>query len=70
MAPAGTPASVVKIVNEAVHAALADPEVAKKLMEAGTSAQSSTPQEFDARMRKDYEFYSKLVKGAALPKIQ
>ena len=33
-------------------------------------AQSSTPQEFDARMRKNCEFYSKLVKGAALPKIQ
>lgn len=70
VAPAGTPASVVGLINEAVRAALADPDVAKKLLEAGTPAQSSTPGEFDARMRKDYQSYGSLMKTAELPKLQ
>lgn len=70
VAPAGTPPSVVKKINEAVHFALADPEVQKKLLDAGTPAQPSTPEEFDARMRKDNAFYGKLIKEAALPKVE
>ena len=70
VAPAGTPATVIKQVNEAVRMALADPDIAKKLLEAGTPAQSSTPEEFDARMRRDYQSYGNVMKAAELPKLQ
>lgn len=70
VAPAGTPASVIGLINEAVRSALADPDIAKRLLEAGTPAQSSTPEEFDARMRKDYGVYGNLMKAAELPKLQ
>jgi tripartite-type tricarboxylate transporter receptor subunit TctC len=70
VAPAGTTPAVVARLNEAVRSALADPDVAKKLLDAGTPAQGSTPEAFGARMRQDHEIWGKVVKAAALPKIE
>jgi len=50
--------------------ALADPEIAKKLLEAGTPAQGSTPEEFGTRMKKDQEIWGKIVKAADMPKVE
>jgi len=70
VAPAGTPPAIISKLNDAARKALADPELAKKLLEAGTPGQSSTPDEFGARMRKDNEIWGKIVKAAALPKVE
>lgn len=70
VAPAGTPAPIVSKLNEAIRMAVADPEVAKKLLEAGTPAQGSTPEEFGARMQKDQEIWGKIVKAANMPKVE
>jgi tripartite-type tricarboxylate transporter receptor subunit TctC len=70
VAPAGTAPAIVARLNEAVSSALADPEIVKKLLDAGTPAQGSTPEEFGARMRRDHEIWGKVVKAAALPKIE
>lgn len=70
VAPAGTPPAIVSKLNEAIRKAVADPDVAKKLLDAGTPGQGSTSEEFGARMRKDYEIWGKVAKAAALPKIE
>jgi tripartite-type tricarboxylate transporter receptor subunit TctC len=70
VAPAGTPAPIIAKLNEAIRLAVADPEVAKKLLEAGTPAQGSTPEEFGTRMKKDQEIWGKIVKAADMPKVE
>lgn len=70
VAPAGTPAPIISKLNEAIRMALADPEIAKKLLEAGTPAQGSTPEEFGTRMKKDQEIWGKIVKAADMPKVE
>jgi tripartite-type tricarboxylate transporter receptor subunit TctC len=70
VAPAGTPAAIVSKLNDAIRKALADPDVTRKLLEAGTPAQGSTPEEFGARMTSDYELWGKVAKAAALPKVE
>lgn len=52
-APAGTPADVVARINAALVKAVATPAFQSRMASLGMSATSSTPAEFDARMRRD-----------------
>ncbi len=67
-APAGTPKEITNRLNAEVNKALKQPEVAKSLANQALDPWSGTPEEFDARLRADYEKYAKLVKltGAAI----
>lgn len=66
VAPKGTPAAVVSVLNSAVNAALAKPEVAARLVEIGAEPAPGTPGEFAAFMDKDAETWARVVKQAGI----
>lgn len=67
-APAGTPASVVAKVNQAVEHALKSGELSKRLADIGAEVRGGTPEAFATFWRNELVRYEKLVKltGASL----
>jgi tripartite-type tricarboxylate transporter receptor subunit TctC len=66
-APTGTPKEIIEKLREGVNAALAQPEVAKRLVASGSGEPHiTTPQEFDAMIRADYEKYGKVINEIGL----
>jgi len=63
-APAGTPAPVVKKLNEAIIQAVADPQVLTTLTPLGWDMVSSTPSELAATIRSDSARLGKVVKDS------
>jgi tripartite-type tricarboxylate transporter receptor subunit TctC len=60
---AGTPRELVAKLNSGIAAAAAQPDVAKKMAGFGVvNVTGSTPEQFGAMMRVDYEKFGKLVK--------
>jgi tripartite-type tricarboxylate transporter receptor subunit TctC len=53
VAPAGTPRAIIDKVQREIVSMYADPAIADKLQNAGISAATSTPEEFDAFVRKE-----------------
>ena len=66
-APARTPASVVNRLNAALGQALADPAVAKRLLDAGAEPAKMTPAEFSKLISSELEVYGKIVAGMKKP---
>jgi tripartite-type tricarboxylate transporter receptor subunit TctC len=68
LVPAGVPRDIVAKLNAGVVAAVASPEVNEKIAGFGVRIGTSTPEQFDALMRAEYDKYAKLVKlsGAKL----
>jgi tripartite-type tricarboxylate transporter receptor subunit TctC len=62
-APAKTPAQVVNRLNAALGQALADPAVAKRLLDAGAEPAKMTPAEFSKLISAELEVYGKIVAG-------
>ena len=60
--PAATPKDIVSRLNAEVNRALKMPEVKQLLASQALDAMSSTPEEFDVRIKADYEKYAKLIK--------
>jgi tripartite-type tricarboxylate transporter receptor subunit TctC len=66
-APAGTPEPVLFRLRAAVAKALAAPEVKERLNSAGgLEPFASTPEEFAALIRRDYDKYGKIVKAIGI----
>lgn len=61
-APKGTPKPIVDALNAALKKALADPGVSSKLQAQTLDPMYMTPEEFDRRLKSDYERYGKLMK--------
>lgn len=66
LAAAGTPRPIVDQLNAAVVKIVAMPDVQKAMIEGGSEPQSSTPDEFMARIRADVAKFSKVVKDAGI----
>lgn len=62
IAPAGTPAPVVRRMNEELAKALKVPAVAEKLTAQGMDILGGTPEEFDAFLRSEIARWAKVVK--------
>ena len=60
-APAGTPADIVRKINEALRRTLADPELARRLEEIGIEPLYMTPEETTRRARADRERWTKVI---------
>lgn len=60
--PAGMPAPVVKRVNDALNAALANPDIKELLGRQGASPRPGSPEAFGNLMRSDIARWSQLVK--------
>ena len=63
-APAGTPREVLARLNEAINAALAQPEVRAKFEAAGASATGSSPDQLGARIAEEYGNWATVIKEA------
>jgi tripartite-type tricarboxylate transporter receptor subunit TctC len=61
-APAGTPREIVQKLNAEASRALKQPDVAQALSNQALDPWISTPEEFAARIKTDYEKYGKLIK--------
>ncbi|OGA47077.1 MAG: hypothetical protein A3G24_27425 [Betaproteobacteria bacterium RIFCSPLOWO2_12_FULL_62_13] len=61
-APAGTPKPIIDRLNAEINKALAQPDIVQKLENQALDPSPSTAEEFNARIKTDYEKYGKLVK--------
>jgi tripartite-type tricarboxylate transporter receptor subunit TctC len=61
-APAGTPRAIIDKLNAELNKALRLPEVGQSLSGQALDPWTSTPDEFGARLRADYDKYAKLIK--------
>ena len=68
LVPAGTPREIIQKLNSGINAAIKSPDLHDKMVGFGVGVRTSTPEEFDAAMRAEYDKYAKLVKlsGAKL----
>jgi tripartite-type tricarboxylate transporter receptor subunit TctC len=66
VAPKGTPAPVIAKLVKHIHAMQDDPEVQRKLADGGLEALRESPEQFGARMRRDYDRFRDIVKAAKL----
>ncbi len=64
MAPAATPRETIAKLNAAVVRALKDPDASARLSGIGQTPSPSTPEEFAAQIRADYERWGKVVKAS------
>jgi len=67
-APAGTPKAIVDKLNAEINRALKQSDVLQNLANQASDPWYSTPEEFDARLKADYDKYAKLIKltGASI----
>ena len=63
VAPAGTPRGIVDKIQREIVKMYADPVIAEKLQNAGISAASSSPEEFDAFVRKELDRWGQGIQG-------
>jgi tripartite-type tricarboxylate transporter receptor subunit TctC len=61
-APAGTPRPIIDKLNSEINRALKLPDVAQNLSAQALDPWPSTPDEFGARLKTDYEKYGQLIK--------
>src|SRR5258705_6626941 len=66
VAPAGTPRAIVDKIQREVVKMYADPVIAEKLEKSGISAVSSTPEEFDAFVRKELDRWGRVFKDSGI----
>lgn len=66
LAPAGTPAAVVKQLNDAVRASLAKPETKERLKSLGAITVGNSPAEFHAFLEKDSDRWARVIKTAGI----
>lgn len=64
VAPAGTPPAVIERLNQAVRAAMRDPEFRKKAEEVGGTLMPTSPQEFKVQIEQALARYAKVAKAA------
>ena len=64
--PAATPRALVMQLNAAVVRALRSPDVVERLAAIGQTAAPSTPDEFSAQIRREFERWGKIVKAAGV----
>jgi tripartite-type tricarboxylate transporter receptor subunit TctC len=66
MAPAKTPAPIVRKINEAIASILRDPDVQKPWQALGVVPVFSTPEQFDHTIKSDAVRYTKLFEAAGI----
>ncbi len=65
-APAGTPKPIIDRLSTETRAALASPEVSKLLVDLGAEPLGSTPEEFSAYVKGEFDRWGKLTKEAGI----
>ena len=66
LAPRGTPREVIDRLNKEIVKALANPQVVAALHKTGTEPKSSTPEEFGAYIKREFDTWGRVVKEAGI----
>ena len=66
LAPKGTPREIIDRLNKEIVKALANQQVVSALHKTGTEPKSSTPEEFAAYIKREYDTWGKVVKEAGI----
>ena len=66
LAPRGTSKEIVDRLNRELVKALANPQVVAALHKTGTEPKSSTPEEFAAYIKREYDTWGRVVKEAGI----
>ena len=66
LAPAKTPAAIVKKLNDGVRASLVKPDSKKRLDALGAVVVGDTPAEFTAFLQKDWDRWARVIKAAGV----
>jgi tripartite-type tricarboxylate transporter receptor subunit TctC len=66
LAPKGTPAEIVALLNRRINEMVDDPAVQKRLEDAGLEPMRMTTEEFAARIKRDHAMWGELVKAAGV----
>jgi tripartite-type tricarboxylate transporter receptor subunit TctC len=66
VAPAGTPAKIVDLLNREVTEIIADPTFHERMARIGVDVVGTTPAEYAKSIRDDYEKWGKVVVAAGL----
>ena len=69
-APAHTPRAVLIKIQQEVAKMLAEPEIKQRLARMGAAPVGSTPDEFNARFRRDVAQYAKTIEAAGIRKAE
>ena len=64
VAPAGTPAALIKLLNETTSKALADPTIREQMLGQGNELGGGTPEQFASFIKSEADRWGKLVKSA------
>lgn len=64
VAPAGTPADVIEVLNKAINKALKSPEVSDKLRQQGTIVLGGSADDYKAYIKSEYARWGEVVKAA------
>ena len=64
VAPAGTSAGLIKLLNETTNKALADPAIKEQMLGQGNELGGGTPEQFAALIKAEADRWGKLVKSA------
>jgi tripartite-type tricarboxylate transporter receptor subunit TctC len=68
LAPAGTPKEIIDKLNAETVKILAAPDVKQQLANLGSEPKSTTPAEFDARLKEEVAFWGKVIEDARIEK--
>ena len=63
LAPAGTPAKIVALLNQEINRAMMMPDVKEKLAVLGMTVVAEPPESFARTLKSDYEKYGKLIRA-------
>ena len=66
IAPAGTPANIVNLLNRVTNEAMGDPQVAQKLADQGLTVAGDTPEHFRDYIGAESKKWAKVIKGAGI----
>jgi tripartite-type tricarboxylate transporter receptor subunit TctC len=70
LAPAKTPAAAIAKLNEAVNAALNDPQTRDKLVKSGATPVGGTPEAFGAFFKSEYDKWGRVVQERGIKDTQ
>jgi tripartite-type tricarboxylate transporter receptor subunit TctC len=66
LAPAGTPVGIINQLNKKIARIVSSPEVQERLTAVGFRPIGSTPQEFEAHIKRETELWSRVVQEAGI----
>jgi Uncharacterized protein conserved in bacteria len=66
IAPAGTPANIVNLLNRVTNEAMNDPQVAQKLADQGLTVAGDTPEHFRDYIGAEIRKWAKVIKDAGV----